>query len=222
VRALVFTPDRNAPGKHDHTGAFWPEARAFAKLHGVPYSAIHAVDVSRLDEVRRAHVLEVIGNHPQRLTHLALFCHGLRGRVQLGFRSAHVAELALALAWVAEPDLTVALYCCDVARDDDAERDDDRKTGPGGIDGFAARLRDALIWAGLPDARVFGHATPGHTTRNPWLRVFRAPRGAPGDWVVDPASPVWRRWRKALAGDLRLRFPAMLVEDVRTEVADGA
>lgn len=226
MHAIIFTPDRNTPGRHDHTGAFRPEARSFCKAHGIPFSAIHEIDTTLPEHERRASVFRAIDESRfdfrlEPLSMVAFFCHGLRGRLpQMGIRAWHTDELASRLlAHSPAPDLTVVLYCCDVARDDDADTADDRKDGPDGVDGFASRLRDSLVSAGLPSARVFGHATAGHTTRNPFLRVFEAPVGSPGEWVVSPADREWKRWRAALKGDLRLRFPTMALADVRAEVS---
>ncbi len=72
----------------------------------------------------------------------------------------------------------VLLFACSTAygKDDDNAGLGERNTtrSDGGEQGFADALRDALANAGLDDAEVWGHTAPGHTTRSPALRVFRA------------------------------------------------
>lgn len=226
VVALAVRPKRSHPG--DGFGAFGPESERFRKLHR--NSVVLEVDARKMlgtvplptrrkaDQARRAEVanfitrLSGVASAPQ---WLALFCHGWRTGVQLGFDRASAHELARALR-AASPftdSMTVTLYACSTARGDDS-------TGEGG---FADALRDALVVAGFFRARVDAHTTAGHATWNPYVLRFEGdgtaspPRG--GEWIVSPTSPLWQRWRTALRStDLRLRFSLMSVDDVHAEL----
>jgi hypothetical protein len=218
VRALIFTPDRNSEGKHDYSGAFRPEAYAFAREHGVELHRVAAVDVSRpANEQRNRIEGALMMDGP--LDVVAFFCHGFENGIQLGgYRNAHVAQLAGAIASTATPagkrDVRVVLYACSTGKG----------LGPGGDGGFADRLRDALCAVGQTQCQVDAHDTAAHTTRNPRVRRFLG-AGSPvggtgGGWVVAPGSPLWNAWRRALRDtSLRLRFPVMSIAEVHAELA---
>lgn len=214
MRALVFTPDRNTGEKKDFTGAFRPEARAFVALHAIPLVRVCEVDISQRAEDQR-HRIEASLAMDGPLECVAFFCHGFVNGVQLGgYRNAHVARLANAIASNAVKGVRVALYACSTGDGG----------GPGGDGGFADRLRDALCAAGAVDCQVDAHDSAAHTTRNPRVRRFSG-QGSPfggtgGAWLVAPGSPLWGAWRRALqATDLRLRFPFMSVAEIHAELS---
>jgi hypothetical protein len=75
---------------------------------------------------------------------------------------------------------------------------------PGGASSFAGRLRDLLLAGGAPTGgEIRAHTTTGHTTENPYARVFRiapAARGAAGvDVSVVRGAPA-AQWILGLAG----------------------
>jgi hypothetical protein len=55
----------------------------------------------------------------------------------------------------------------------------------------------------------------GHCTTNPSVRRFEADTDKGGRWIVPPGSDQWQRWRVALQGKMRLRFPFMTDDEVR-------
>jgi hypothetical protein len=211
MRAILFTPDRDTVGRRDYSAAFAPEARAFAKLHGIPSSAIVPIDVARPRAQRNERVLTVLA-HESLLDCVAFFCHGLRSGLQVGPDNASVLELAHALRNAGTPTLRVALYACSAGEG----------PGPGGDGGFADRLRDALCAAGLRDCRVDAHSTAGHATQNPYVRRFEG-GGSPvggtgGTWIVGPSSPLWKPWVRALKGEMRLCYPLLSVAEVHHQL----
>jgi hypothetical protein len=224
VPGLAFVPDTNSPGKRDVTGAFLPEARAFTGLHDLPDPVAFPSGAGVSFRRRGDAVLRAIAQHRD-LEVVAFFCHGWRDGIQAGFRVPSIDRLADALAVAGTPQLIVALYACDAARDaDDARSDDTGAAGPGGDGGFADELRDALCRRGLVDCRVDAHVTTAHTTRNPYVRRFEGGGsimgGQGGSWLVRPGSRLWRTWVRALRGTtLRLRFPLMSAADVHAELA---
>lgn len=221
MNALVFCPQYDSPGKKDATGAFIPEALAFCDLHKCA-APVRFNNMLSMAQRRTVALARIVAAKPGTIDTLAVFSHGYKGGIQLGFTVADVDHLATALAVACAKSLTVALYCCDTARDADADAQDDIMPGPGGEGGFADALRNALRKVGV-SVTIYGHASLGHCTRNPNVRVFRSGEVGGGAWLVEPGSPHWCEWRKALQdGTLRYRFPFMTVEAVETELDAGA
>lgn len=229
MKALVFAPLHNTPGKRDVTGAFMPEARAFCLQHGLLADQVKQFNnfvpmPARAVQVRQWIQREMVDS----VDTVAFFAHGWKDGIQAGFRVADpagvasAARLAQSLADVCTRTPTVILYCCDTARDDDTDREDDTRPGPGGNGGFADKLRDQLGHFGIA-ATIYAHTTAGHTTWNPWVRRFDPDEVAGGHWVVEPHSELWLRWRRALHGTLRFRFPFMSTAEIEHELrkSDG-
>lgn len=221
---IIIAPQSNTPTKSDATGAFQPEAQAFDRLQG--HTAFHLFDNRVPMGDRRASFLRMLGTLSPTSRGLAAYCHGWPRGVQFGFLLSHADLLARALVKACVPatrerPLIVNLACCDTARDTDDDRVDDiREDGPGGIGGFADVLCTRLAAQGAP-CRVFAHASLGHTTTNPYVRVFDStdeyPQGGP--WVVPPSSSLFRRWRAALRDtNLRHRFCLMSHAEIEHEL----
>lgn len=222
---LCLVPSSNSPGKQDATGAFLPQARAFAEFHGYSGdSVMRYFDPAQSIFARRASCNAALRALRLPIKSLAFFCHGYRRGLQAGYQTGHVAELAELLAahgrmveggWV-------LLYACDTGRDADEDTQDDRLPGPGGDGGFADALRDALEKRRLTIS-VMAHTTRGHTTENPNVRRFVAGTGGlGGEWYVDPTSPLFQRWARALKdphSTLKWRFPTMTPLELASELA---
>lgn len=220
MKGLAFAAGFNSTGRHDATGAFQPEAKAFCRLHKLAGPLLF--DNRQKYPVRRAFVYHALEEcQTGALDVVALFCHGWIDGVQTGHVRAVAQDFARRLARVASPRLVLVLYACDSGRDADRDRKDDDDAGPGGDGGFADVMRDALLNAGVLEPRVFAHATLGHTTRNPYVRVFDNTQGTiGGQWVVEPHSPQWRAWVRALdKTSLRFRFPFMSRQEVEAELS---
>lgn len=209
MRIVTFAPMYNTGTKKDATGAFQPEMMEFCALFD-PSAPPHLVDNHGTKSAMRARILGHIQYASP--TICAFFGHGWRTGIQFGFGIANVKELAKALAYGCT-SVRVVLYACSTG--DGA--------GPGGDGGFADALRDALCVAGAPFCQVDAHDRPGHATRNPYVRRFMGQGsnvgGTGGQWIVAPGSALWGRWKAALAGDLRLRFPMMDVGEIHAELA---
>jgi hypothetical protein len=227
ISMVTFAPSTNTPPKHDATGAFLPEQRAFAKLWAGRGHAVESAvfDNTRPVEKRRATVLDALRDRT-RLRCVAFLCHGLRRSIQAGFAIAHIPELGAALSSALAPGGVVALYACDTARDDDREQEDDLQPGPGGEGGFADLLSDAIVshrlvtdgadWSGWIDA----HPLSGHTTSNAFVRRFRG-RADGGTWIVSPKSSRWKEWKRRLRDPhdaLRLAYPLMHEDEIHADL----
>jgi len=217
-KVLIFVPKLNTEGKKDATGAFMPEAKAFAALARTG-SRIYRFDNTKALPKRRAEVLaELDRSKNEGFTAVALFCHGWLDGVQAGFLRRHAVEFAHAInaAVSSAPnavttDVTVALYCCSTGKD---PQDDPLTAAGTGDDSFADKLRDALCAAGQVDCRVMAHASKAHTTMNPMVLFMDgmgvATGGVGGYAPVSPKSGDWSAWKKALrTTDLRFRMPFM-------------
>lgn len=203
MKILCVAPQYDSKGKHDATGAFQPEAAAFAKLHG---GAPPVWIDNRLPkpQMRAAFLRAVEAARPDLL---AVFCHGWPTGIQFGLGIRDADALAAAMGGD-----RVVIYGCLTAKG----------TGAGGDGGFADAVRDALCRAGRTQAQVDAHETAGHATRNPFVRRFAgmgsATGGAGGYYLVAPKGPAWARWVAALKGDLRLRFPLMDAAAIHAEL----
>jgi len=209
MKSISFVPRHSSKGKHD-ADEFRREAQAFAKIHPGQIVEInnHAKKVAMraevLDALRGCEAADII----------AFFCHGWRHGIQFGFGIQHLAALAESMSHAdAMQCACVVLYCCSTADG----------PGPGGDGGFADSLRDALCAVGDVWCDVYAHDRPGHTTRNPYVRLFSGEGsrygGTGGTWIVAPGSALWRRWVAAMKTDLRFRFPLKPISLLHREVA---
>ena len=210
---LALTVLRDKKGKRDATRAFIPEAHKFAEhWESQGYrTRVVGIDNHANTCARRAEVINAVKS-AQNLHHFAIFAHGWRTGIQMGFRIGHLRALARQLDKVAASEkLIVTLYCCSTAQGE-----------AGGDNGFADELRDALCGVGLDYCRVDAHTNKGHTTRNPHVRRFEGQGspfgGAGGAYIVPPSSKNWRPWRAALRTDLRFRFSQMTAAEVIEEL----
>jgi hypothetical protein len=229
LRALALVPMHNSKGKKDVTGAFFPEALKWMATHGVRTDSLRRFDNTAGKSARRQQVHdELIRNgYTKPLEHVAFFCHGLKDSIQTGHTcrtwgvhtTRTLADLVLILDVVCERDVKVTLYCCDTARDGDGQRSDDIKPGPGGDGGFADVLRDLMSAKGFSGGWIDAHTVTAHTTKAPYVRRFYtdgSPNGgAGGDWLVDPRSPLWRKWARLLrSSPLRWEFPRLTTREI--------
>lgn len=219
MEAAVFAPFHNKHGRHDATGAFIPEARDFCKLHGIKRGFYYVNNHEEPMEMRQ-HVYGVLDSFQMNsMEALVMFCHGWRSGIQFGIGNEHLYAISLRIKRAAVTNgLKIVLYACDTARDMDADREDDRNDFVGGDGGFADRLRDVMNAAGCPTT-VYAHSTEGHTTRNPYFRVFLPDETNGGKFIVAPKSALWQKWcRQMRDTDLRFRVPFMTQDQVREEL----
>jgi hypothetical protein len=220
-KILVLAPLHNTGAKKDATGAFQPEAAAFAKRHGVPKAQVVWIDNHLTKSAMRKAVLAAIEKTKAangEISALALCCHGWKDGIQFGFSRANVGELAKAIAAVT--DVRVVLYACSTAQGEGG--DDGAATGGDG--GFADRLRDALCQEGAVDCQVDAHTVSGHTTWNPKVRRFQGMGspcgGAGGFFIVSPTQgTLYTKWKTALKNtNLRYDFPFLSVAEIHTSL----
>jgi hypothetical protein len=223
---LVFYSNKNSHGRRDATGAFIPEAKKFAKFHGIPDENVIGIDGTKSNPAarRRAQVLNALRDVEQ-LELLAFFAHGWPNGIQFGFQRKHIQLLVG--HFPAKPYLKVVLYACLNAENDKRDRDH-RNVGPGTDGGFADLMRDEMVRFGMTEGRVDAHKTAGHTSWNPYVVRFPCEDvqdeefGAEGGgWIVEPGSTYWKKWVKALrvnVNDIRYNFPMMDEADILNEL----
>jgi hypothetical protein len=194
--AFVCIPAYDTPGRKDSSGAFRPQAAQLVKTLGL-FASVRLFDSNRAMIDRR----QEVSNALSRLTDLdmvAFLCHGWRDGIQAGWKLGQVPDLAARIRKACKEDATIALYCCDTARDGDDHREDDVSGGPGGKGGFASALWVALEALGFKGT-LWAHPTTAHTTQNPHVRVWRVDEEPElGDWACEPHSEHWGKWCRAM------------------------
>ena len=191
MNVLTIVTGYNTPGKHDATGAFLPEARAFLGLHCRTVATDgHANPeggwleyVSPQTPAKRRFLAETTIRGMPGLDILAAFGHGTaRSLIVTGHKTANIASFADSIRTSGAK--TVVLYACSTAL---------------GREGFADRLADLL-----PGVNVWAHTAAGHTTWNPNTELAGGPRR--GDPIARPGDPLWKRWRERMATDQAFRL----------------
>jgi hypothetical protein len=223
MSVAVLYATRNSKDLKDATGAFIPEAMTFCKVHEVPVKYRHGFDNEKAMVTRRKGAqsfLESLGTIGNPLDAVAFFCHGWKNGIQVGYQKDQVSRLVEAMIKAgATKEVKVIFYACDAARDLDKSRWDDVKEEFAGDGGFADTVRDELCAQGLTECAVFAHCTRGHTTTNPYWRVFRGD-GSPvggkgGQYIVSPGSKMWSEWKRQLCKThLRFQYPFMPTEEL--------
>lgn len=226
MRILALYNAHNMPGRQDATGAFIPESINFAKFHQANGHTVERVGYDNLlvpKQLRRERFLALI-ERAAPFDAFVYFGHGLRSSLPSpSVDAAHVPQLAKLLASkAADPKkFIVVLYACSTGETPSAlARVHALENGEGG---FADKLRDELLAAGVTGGWVDGHTIAAHTTQNAYLRRFLldpAVKDFGGDWLVAPKSPAWARWRERLhtpwrEDPFRFEFPFMDAAAVR-------
>jgi hypothetical protein len=131
--------------------------------------------------------------------------------------------LVRSIQMVADPNITIFLAACSTA-----DGEGSMYKGPGGEGGFADDLRDHLSAVNI-FPHIIAHSTAGHAFANPYARYFDgAPGGGVnGQWVIDPESPEWKLWTRALkkekddgdSGTLRFDYPFMSREEILARIS---
>lgn len=206
---IVITPDRNVHSS-DFKGAFEPESLTFMKVVPGKHTLIK-FDASKGMASRKRQVLEALEElEGGGYSGIALLCHGWHNGVQAGFRTRDIPELVQRVCAAtkngtdARDVLHVPLFCCSTAA---KGKTPEAASETGGDGGFADVLRDTFCQQGKSWVRVYGHTTPGHTTKNSQVRMFEgkgSPIGGCGGEVMvrqpPPKNPLWRVWTAACAG----------------------
>lgn len=183
---MIIVPSKNRKGLSDMTGAFRPEADALSALTGQP---VVTFDPGRNTFTRMTMVDELIRDQGTTFAGKALYflCHGTRRGLQTGHnisvlkRWKDTAEVIKAAGFN-----RVVLFAC--------------STG-GGKDNLAQLLSEQT---GLP---VYAHTNKGHTTKNPYAKLFT---NGVGEYMVKPNTPEFYRWQLLLQSDQDFRLSAPL------------
>jgi hypothetical protein len=224
---VVVYSARNSKGRNDASGAFVPQAKAFAAYHKVPLENVLGIDcINTRAATRAAKLLEHIvkAGNENKIDAIALFCHGWAKGIQFGLSLNNLAEFVAAIKPNAAQDLKVVLYACLTANAALTPKIKN-KIGVATDGGFADRLRDCMSAQGLVDGWVDAHKTAGHTTMNPYVVRFdchyaNEPGGA---WLVAPRSALWRPWidGQRQSEKIRLGFPLMTELELKITLAQG-
>lgn len=216
-RILILHASANSPGHgNDAGGAFIPEAINFAKYRTSLGDTCTRVPFDNLtpDKRKRGDAFLAAIRAAQPFDAFVYLGHGLRNSMSsAAIDQTRRGELVDALASKADRgSLVVTLYACSTG-----------ETTTGAVDGeggFADRLRDDLAALRL-SGWVDGHTCAAHATQNPYVRRFVVGHkgNVGGEWLVDPASKEWKRWRDRLNAKwrddpFRFVFPYLSGADV--------
>jgi hypothetical protein len=112
MNILVIYSDKNSKGKHDATGAFIPEAFAFAKHHEIPKENLIPVTCVGVPKYKRkAKVLKEIekAGIERKLDAIVFFGHGWPSGIQFGIGRKDVPELAELISKHSYPTVKIIL-----------------------------------------------------------------------------------------------------------------
>jgi len=199
---LAIRCQYNAKNRVDVTHAFRPECNSWADNRGNTF--VEVIDNHKSFWNRNINVKRFLDNlilNDEKLEELAIFCHGWKTGIQIGFNNSNVQDLAERLAKLAANDhFIVSLYCCSVGKGAVAQGDNS----------FADLLRDHLCKNGIIHCRVMGHTKAGHTTQNPNVRFFDGHGSTLGGIgapiLFPPKTPIWRAFKRALDDQTDFRF----------------
>ena len=209
MKALVFHTSTNRKGKHDASGAFNPEARAFQKLHEIPDEHMLGIPHGLKPWTRRKRFENQCRAHADgTFDAVVYFGHGTpRGLPGLGYRVGNDGHdrMASIVASVLSSSGRVVLYAC--------------LAGKGF--GFADRLAVSLRYRD-PKAEVIAHLSKGHTSWNPVCEYSGRGKGRTGLPIIGRRNALWQKWVKRLREDqaFRLSFPFMDVLEIARELDD--
>lgn len=192
MKSLILYTSTDRKGKHDATGAFIPEARAFEILHGGIFVPIPQIipKWERKEKVKRY----LLSN--QDIDNIIYFGHGTpRGLPGLGYTLANINQLVKLIPSTVK---TIVLYAC--------------LAGKGF--GFGDKL-DTLL---PPYVKTISHLTAGHTSWNPFSEYSGEGPNKSGIPIIGKKDILWRKWIKALKEDqsFRLSFPFMSSLEIRS------
>jgi hypothetical protein len=177
MKAIVFHTSTDRKGRHDATGAFVPEAKAFAKIHGVAPSDMIAVPQNIPVWDRRGMVRYAFRAQASRgvlFDAVVYFGHGTKTSLPgLGYREAQLRQLAALIRGVLRPGGHVVLYAC--------------SSGKGY--GFADKLDQAIEDSGLGPVKTVAHLTAGHVSINPHTEYSGEGPTLSGVPIIAPTDP---------------------------------
>lgn len=209
MKSLVFYTSTNRKGKHDATGAFIPEALAFAKIHEVPKVDVIAIPQNIPPWDRRYLFRSAVRKrkkYGETYDGIVYLGHGSKSGLPglgMGYRvkpSGTPEAMADLLSPILEPWATVVLYTCLAGK------------GFGYADDLFHEFGENMPCG----PTLVAHLSRGHTTFNPWAEYSgEGPDGAGRD-IIERDDPLWPRWRAALKADqwFRLSFPFMAHEQI--------
>jgi len=190
MKKIIIANSKNKPFRHDATGAFMPEARRLAHVleKSEPDTTVVLFINMRQKPwiVRRAlrHTIEpFVGADTEQIYFL---CHGWRTGFQAGYRGKSGA-LMLAHQFAEQaPNLKLlTFYACSM--------------GAGQVD------NNFLYWLSeeLPEVTIIGHYKAGHTTKNPFVCVYK---NSERIFKYNKKDILWPLWKNLLKKDEKLRF----------------
>jgi len=211
-KVIVFTPNKNYR-KKDYEYAFKPESEALCNFLMDKYEKENTyvdIDVTRVDISRSKTgcllemvetIAKVFWMYMADIDIIYFLCHGYQWGIQLGLNRRNIEEFIDVVHEYLSPDIKFIFYCCNVAKNR----------------GLCEYLTKVLIKKDFRDFRVVGHNTRGHTTKNPYVKVFDKAHPK-GYYIIPPKSVTFKKWRKLLKTDFRFEYPLLDIEEIRKRI----
>ncbi|WP_376098805.1 hypothetical protein ACE7GA_09480 [Roseomonas sp. CCTCC AB2023176] len=214
-RSFIFGPMNNdTRPNHDHndaTGAFHPAMRDWQRFYGTTGTVTTCFfnNGAGLGAARvQQQILDAMyagDSGSAGYDAICYFGHGTKqGLETCGWYADSIASFTDAVDRLGAVDCKVVLYACSCAE-------------PGGI---AYRISENLRGWWSYGLKVYGHSLPGHSTRNPTVRVYPSGGGEVGFTLAPPRKIP--QWIHAIRDDLRstlwARFPFMTQEQIEAEL----
>ena len=224
-KVAIFVPKYNTT-KPDATGAFHPEAKAFCKFWHVPQSRINYLDNKKGRYDLAEDFLDAMQSYAKQgetIEDWILFCHGYTHGVQFGIRSpGHKnfnardrEQFERFISYMNPRNVNLILFACSTGDDPDGDSD----TAPGSGDGsFGDLVRDAIVANGGSHVRVLSHTTAGHTTGNPFIKLFEDDQLEGGQLIAQPFTPEFKKLQSKLKTSFRFLLPFLSVEEIRKQL----
>ena len=223
MKILTIHNTKDTPGHEgDARGAFIPEAINFEKFHKRQGNEVERLGFDNLVPLHeRAATFLALLEKAQPFDAFVYLGHGLRtsmSSAQIGPVERPKFVSLLHTKALVKTQLYVTLYACSTGETPRTSK------SVNGDDGFADKVRDDLENVGFTGGWVDGHTIAAHATQNPYLRRFEMGPGSNigGEWLIEPKSSLWGRWRERLHSPWRLDpfrfvFPYLTAHDVRAQ-----
>ena len=160
------------------------------------------------------------------------FCHGYSTGFQLGVTRCNtprgrpkLERFAEAVREISTEDLTLTLYACSTADNDNGEGS--------GTNSFASLLEIELFRRGLNSCHVDGHIKPGSALRSPYVRRFGNDGSthlySDGQEIVPEGHELWNTWRQRIGSrrsrgssedSLKYTYPLLTIEQIHASLQE--
>lgn len=192
MNPLIFYTSTDRKGKKDSTYVFAPEAKAFARLHGVSKDRLIPIP-QNISVIQRRKIFRETCKKYSDIDKIIYFGHGSKNSLPgIGMNLYNMKYCVDYIEGCAADQLTIVLYACLAGKNL----------------GIADKLYLALQ-EHLYCCKVVAHLTAGHSSKNPYAEYSGIGKNNSGQNIVEKTDPLWKTWMKELKENqgFRLSFP---------------